>query len=159
MNIVLPRLLPVLAAAVCILAGCKTTADRFSLYQPDRPQGPAIDKLRGMTLAGRFNHQSATYTYPVSAAQPPQEPATETTPPPPPPPSTGPGVTAPESTLGAPAPTPMPNGAVIPPSTQTPAVPPATPPATAPADQNSIPGLSAPTTTTPPPAAATPPAT
>ena len=57
--------LPILVAVVCALTACKTTSDRFDLFAPNRPQGPYTERSRGMTLAGRYNHQSTTYTYPV----------------------------------------------------------------------------------------------
>ena len=50
-------------AAICALTACKTTSDRFDLYSPDRAHGPATERLREMTLAGRYDHKSSTHTY------------------------------------------------------------------------------------------------
>lgn len=150
---VLPARLYTLIALVCALVACKTTSDRFDLYSPDKPQGPATQKLRGMTLAGRYDHQSNTFTYPVTGSVggvPPEE-SGPIAPPPPLPPA--------ESGIGAPAPTPLPAAipaaplpnAVPMPGATTPSIP-ATP--GAPSGGVVIPGLNGPTTTVPPPAPA-----
>ena len=118
------HVLPSLVAVICALTACKTTADRFDLYAPDRPQGPATQKLRETTLAGRFNHQSRTYEVPVTGPSAPLPPG-GAVPPPPPPPPTG----TPESGVGAPAPTPMPDTSNSAPAT---VIPPSTPPVTTP---------------------------
>jgi hypothetical protein len=143
-------------AVVFALTACKTTADRYDLYAPDRPHGPATDKLRGMTLLGRYNHQSTTYTYPASetALLPPPPPPPPEGGPTPPPAGTETGVPVngtPEMNVGAPAATPMPGVAPVAPlpGTTTPTTPPP-----AGADQQAIPGLNTPATTTPGPAAA-----
>jgi len=121
---VLPALLPTLLAVVCTLTACKTTSDRRDLYSPNKAQGPYTAKLRGMTLAGQYNHQSTTYTYPVTATGPLAPAETGPIAPPPPPPPPGPSM--PDTNVGAPAATPMPQ--VMPvmpaPATTTPAMPP-----------------------------------
>ncbi len=122
---VLPALvLPSLAAVVFALSACKTTADRFDLYQPDKAQGPATARLREETLWGRFNHQSTTSTYPVAAATPAPTPAE------------GGSIILPPALPGA---TPLP--AAVPAMTPAAAPAPSAPPA--------IPGLTAPAPTTP----------
>ena len=155
--------LPALVAVVCALTACKTTADRFDLFAPDKPQGPYLQKLRGMTLAGRYDHQSNTYTVPVGATAAPL------------PPSPGgeqaiplvlPPAVTPETNVGAPAPTPFPQGApamipvpITPPAGALPAAP---APAPAAGAESTIPGLTnpavPPSASAPAPAAASSPA-
>ncbi|MGA3170028.1 MAG: hypothetical protein ABSE62_03360 [Chthoniobacteraceae bacterium] len=114
------HVLPALVAVVCTLTACKTTSDRFDLYSPNKPHGPYTDRVRGMTLAYRYNHQSTTYTVPVTGSQPPEEQpgGGEIAPPPPPPP--------PEAT-----PTPVPEMAPLPASVAPTTVPEMPPPAAA----------------------------
>jgi hypothetical protein len=100
---VLPALLPTLFAVVCAFTACQTTADHFDLFAPNKAQGPATEKLRGMTLAGRYNHQSTTYTVPVTSVAGAGPETGPIAPPPLPPP---PGL--PETNVGAPAATPLP---------------------------------------------------
>ena len=154
------HVLPALVAVVFTLTACKTTADRFDLYAPDKPQGPYLERLRGMTLAGRYNHKSSTMTVPVSpSATVPGAPADSgpIAPPPPPPPGT-PEMETPDTGVGAPAPTPFPEAApaapasnVVIPSTTVPGAPPTT-------SEPAIPGLSPPAAPAPAEAASPAPA-
>jgi len=95
-------------AVVFALAACNTTSDRRDLYSPDKPQGPATAELRDWTLFGNNNHQSTTSTVAVAstAPVPPAGPIA----PPPPMPESG----TPDTSLGAPAATPMPGVPPIP---------------------------------------------
>jgi hypothetical protein len=154
-------LLPTLAALVFALTACRTTSNRFDLYQMDRPHGPGTTRLRGMTLGGRYDHGSSvtTYNMPASGAAPAAAATGPVAPPPPPPPPEN----TPESSVGAPQPTPLPEAVpVVPPPAEPgsapgtvpvappPAAPPGAitpPPAAPPADSSAspnpvIPGLS-----------------
>jgi hypothetical protein len=144
------HVLPALVAVVFALSACKTTADRFDLFAPNKAQGPATERLRGMTLAGRYDHRSSISTYPMPSSAPqPAEEGGPIAPPPPPPPGT-----TPDNNVGAPGPTPMPEAVPAPPSLGT-GTQPVTPGSnsTTPTQPPAIPGLSAPVTTAP---AATP---
>jgi hypothetical protein len=96
------HVLPALVAVVFTLTACKTTADRFDLYQPSRAEGPATARLRDWTLFGRYNHQSTTYTVPVTEAAAPPPPSENA----PLPPLPAPGAT--DQNTGLPSATPLP---------------------------------------------------
>jgi len=143
------HVLPTVLAVACTLTACSTTARRLDLYSPNKAQGPYTAELRQWTLAGRNNHQSLAYNVPVAEPTPPPTPGAEVDqnaplPPPPPPPES----TSPESDVGAPAATPVPQLAPAP-MPVTPQAPPAmSAPAATPASDSDggsnpvIPGLS-----------------
>ena len=141
--------LPALVAVAATLSACKTTANRFDLYAPDKPQGPATTKLHHLNhesdqlfhKAGRDYSRDVVDKYEEQKAQGKQGSQTPlpAVPPPgiqapvPPPPST-----TPAPTLPAPVPTTVPA------------------PAAPPAAGGDVPGLPATAPAGAAPAAATP---
>jgi len=141
---VLPAVLPLFVVAACALTACETTADRRDLYSEDKPQGPYYTMLHSKGgMIAQATPTPAPEGGPIAPMLPP--------PPPPPPADTG----TPDTEIGAPAATPVPDAITpIPTTTAPPTVtapstssaPAATPAAAAGAGGTSggglIPGLS-----------------
>lgn len=81
--------------ALFSLAACTTTANRREMWSPAKGHGPYTDKLRNMTLSGRSDHRSQTFTVPVTKQAGGQPPAGAT-------PAPAPNAAAPSSSTGAP---------------------------------------------------------
>ena len=90
------------------LTACTTTANRRDLWSPDKGNGPYTQQFRNMTLIGRSDHRSHTYTYTVyHEVGEQQQPSASSAAPLPPQPAPTPGANTPSAS----APLPPPPGA------------------------------------------------
>jgi len=52
------------------LTACTTSSNYRAFYSPAKPHGPWTTKKRGLTLAGRYDHRSATHVYVIPRSGP-----------------------------------------------------------------------------------------